>query len=73
MLEAFMKCQQLLTTKEAAAILGVHHHTLTKARSYRTEPMIPFVRVGGTVRYKPDDIEAYIESRTERPDAADAR
>lgn len=68
-----MEIQQLLNTKEAAEILGVHHHSLTKARSYRTEPRIPFVRVGGAIRYRPEDIVAYIESRTQRPDAVETR
>ncbi len=69
-----MQSSKLLTTRQAAEILGIHAHTLTKARCYSVEPKIPFVRVGAAgIRYRPEDVQEYIETRTQRPDAADAR
>jgi excisionase family DNA binding protein len=53
--------EKLLTTKEAAPILGVSVAFLERDRWAGAR--IPFVRVGTrAVRYRPSDLAAYIES-----------
>lgn len=52
----------LLTTEQAAQLLGVSKSYLDNDRSLGAR--IPYVKIGRFVRYKPDDIEAAIESKT---------
>lgn len=49
----------LLTADEAACRLGVSVATLSRWRLRRIH--LPFVRVGSTYRYRPEDVEAAIE------------
>lgn len=49
----------LLSTDELSAYLGVPTRTLEKWRSRRTGPL--FVRVGIHVRYRTEDVDAWIE------------
>ena len=55
---------QLLTTEEAAVILGVSAITLRKARcngKVRAHiPPVPFIELGRTIRYDRDDLREYI-------------
>jgi hypothetical protein len=55
---------QWLLVSEAAAMLGVHPHTLTRGL-----PGLPYMRVGrrGDRRYRLADVERYIASRMVRP------
>ena len=55
---------QLLTEKEAAAYLGVEPQTLC---SWRTTQRynLRFIKVGRLVRYRPEDVEAFQEERTD--------
>ncbi len=55
----------LLTEEEAAARLKVQPSTLTAWR-LRGHPDLPFVRVGRCVRYRPQDIAAFIASHVRR-------
>ena len=50
----------LLTEDEAAALLKLQPATLATWR-VRGRPHLPFVRVGRCVRYRPQDISAFIE------------
>jgi hypothetical protein len=50
----------LLTESEAAKLLKIQPATLATWRS-RGWPHLPFVRVGRCVRYRPQDIVAFIE------------
>lgn len=50
----------LLTEDEAAALLKVQPATLATWR-VRGRPNLPFVRVGRCVRYRQQDISAFIE------------
>ena len=50
----------LLTENEAAALLKVQPATLATWR-VRGRPNLPFVRVGRCVRYRQQDISAFIE------------
>lgn len=53
----------LLTTREAAAFLGVSIAFLERDRWAGAR--IPFVKVGSrAVRYHPDDLQTFIASRT---------
>jgi excisionase family DNA binding protein len=46
----------LLTVPQLAAVLGVHRVTV-----YRLA--IPYVLVGSRRRYRPEDVDAYLEAR----------
>lgn len=52
----------LLTEQELADLLKVAHGTL---RNWRTSggEHIPYVRVGGSVRYRMEDVIAYLDSK----------
>jgi len=52
---------ELLTPTDVSRILGVPEKTLAHWRTQRTGPM--FLRVGVNVRYRPDDLEAWIQQR----------
>lgn len=54
--------QGLLTPEEAAEILGISPGTLTVWRS-TGRYNLPYVKVGRAVRYRPSDIDAFIEGR----------
>jgi len=54
---------RLLTTREAAEILGLQPNTLTYWRS-TGRYSLPFVKSGRLVMYRIEDIEAFIERRT---------
>jgi excisionase family DNA binding protein len=50
----------LLTVARLAELLSVERKTI-----YRLD--IPFVRVGTRRRYRPEDVDAYLEARREEP------
>lgn len=54
---------KLLSAGEAAAILGLKETTLAQFR-WRGDKRLPWVKLGKTIRYKPSDIEAFIERST---------
>lgn len=57
--------QRLLTTQEAASYLGVSKAFLERDRWAGAR--IPFVKVGSRgVRYRPQDLEHYIEQQIRR-------
>lgn len=51
---------KLLTTEELAAWLGIQRCTLEKARSTRLGDFPPYVRIGRAVRYRRNDVEAWL-------------
>lgn len=53
---------QLLDERQAAHLLGCSVHKLQKDR--RKGSPIPFLKIGRCVRYRKEDLEAYIISRT---------
>ena len=57
-----LPANRLLTTNEAAQILGVKPQTLAYWRCVKRYAL-PYVKVGKNCRYKRSDIEAFIESR----------
>lgn len=52
---------KLLTTEEVAAWLGIKKCTLEKARSMRMGNFPPYVRIGRVVRYRPADVEGWLQ------------
>ena len=54
---------KLLTEAEAADYLSVEPQTLCAWRCTRRYNL-PFIKVGRLVRYRPEDLEEFLESRT---------
>lgn len=50
-----------LTIKEVAAQFGFNRRTLYRWRSEKTGP--PYFRLGGAVRYREDELNAWIEAQ----------
>lgn len=59
----------LLTPEQVAELLGVTPHTLAVWRSTGRYDL-PFVKTGRLVRYRPEDVQTFITSRTENRYAA---
>jgi predicted DNA-binding transcriptional regulator AlpA len=59
----------LLTEAQAAEVLGVKPATLTVWRSTHRYPLA-YVKIGGRVRYRAQDITAFLDSRIVRPGEA---
>lgn len=55
--------QQLISPKETAQILGVSVETLSQWRHHKRYNL-PYVKSGSRVRYRKEDIEAFIAART---------
>jgi excisionase family DNA binding protein len=55
--------EQLLTPEEAAEILRVKLSWLYQHTRRRTQDRIPFVKVGRYLRFREQDLVAYIEGR----------
>lgn len=53
---------ELLTTDQVANALGLSSRTLAAWRSSRTNSL-PYVKTGSRVRYRPQDVTAWLESR----------
>jgi predicted DNA-binding transcriptional regulator AlpA len=65
--EGVLACR-LLTSDEAALVLGIPVATLRTWRSRRRGYGPRAVQVGGSIRYRLDDLLAWIEAHTETPD-----
>jgi len=53
---------ELLTPAETAALLGMSKGTLEVWRSTKRYPL-NFVKIGGLVRYRREDVEAFVTAR----------
>ncbi|MBF0638154.1 helix-turn-helix domain-containing protein [Pseudomonas protegens] len=53
----------LLTPAQVATTLGLSHRTLAAWRSSRRNPL-PYLKVGSRVRYRSQDVSAWLESQT---------
>ena len=49
--------------KQAADYLGLNHKTLTARRTNKRYPL-RYIKCGRLVRYRPEDVEAFLEERT---------
>lgn len=58
-----MAFHHLQTTEETAARLGVHPVTLARDRANGCLGGIPCVRMGRTVRYCAEDVDAWLDER----------
>ena len=56
-----MNSTTLLTSEESAEKLGIKPRTLVRWRGYRKGPA--FVKVGRSVRYRQEDLDAWVASR----------
>jgi len=62
--EASQHTSALLTPDETATELRLHPVTLKVARRKKSLDL-PFVRIGGVVRYRREDIDAFIQRHLE--------
>lgn len=64
--EGAVHCQStadLLTTDQVASALGISSRTLAAWRTSRSSSL-PYVKTGSRVRYRPQDIAAWLDSQT---------
>ena len=57
--------ENLLTERQVAALLGVSVQLLRKWRA-QDRPKLPHVKVGRCVRYRTEDVEAFVASCSAR-------
>lgn len=57
---------KLLTPAQAAELLGISVDTLSTWRCKKRYDL-PYVKVGRSVKYREDDVHAFIESRVRKP------
>lgn len=60
--------ETLLTAEEVSPIVGKTVDALRQDR-YKGRGL-PYIKLGGLIRYRASDIEAYLEANTIRPGAA---
>jgi predicted DNA-binding transcriptional regulator AlpA len=60
------RTSRLLDTNEAAEFLGTAPSTLTIWRCTKRYPL-PYIKVGGAVKYRESDLLEFLESRTVHP------
>ena len=60
----------LLTSEQAATFLQLHPNTLANWRSSRRVEL-PYVKVGGAVRYREADLLEFLQQNTTRPPFSD--
>lgn len=63
-----MPSTTLMTPKEVAELIGCHEVTLRRWRLEGKGP--PFIQIVGTVKYRKEDIEEWLEKNTTRPGEA---
>jgi len=63
------KSYELLNQDGAARLINVKSETLAAWRHRRQGP--PYVKIGDLVRYRDDQLHAWIEARTRNPEIAD--
>ncbi len=61
----------LLDTARAAEFLGIAKQTMARWRVDGQGP--PFIKVGGAVRYRPDDLNVWLDARRARHTAESQR
>ncbi len=58
-----MEAVKLLTPRQVADLLQVREQTLATWRCNARHDL-PFVRIGRAIRYRPEDVEKWLASRT---------
>jgi hypothetical protein len=56
--------EQLFTTAQTAKKLNISKGVLQNSRCSGIGVVIPYTRIGGSIRYRQSDIERYIEENT---------
>lgn len=64
--QGFQTLPNFLTTEELSQLLAVSCSQIEKARSNRTEPKIPYVKVGKSVRYSAQAVSDWLDAHTVR-------
>jgi excisionase family DNA binding protein len=59
---------RFLNTSAAAEYIGIKEQTLNNWRATKRQ-IIPFTRIGKLVRYRVEDLDAWLASRTEGAEA----
>ncbi len=54
----------LLTPAEVAAMLKISLHTLASWRRQANPHDLPWIEVGGSIRYRNADVQAWLDKRT---------
>lgn len=57
--------EPLLKPEQVARQLAISENTLSSWRSTKRQPL-PYVKVGGAVRYRPADVAAFVERKAVR-------
>lgn len=60
--------RRLITAKELAEMLSISSRTINRMQS--SGRLIPPIRIGGSVRWRLDEVEQWIGEGCPRPDAA---
>jgi excisionase family DNA binding protein len=53
-----------MNASEVAAYMGIKEKTV---RNWTSKKTIPFTKIGGSVRYKKDDIDEFLKSKSIHP------
>jgi hypothetical protein len=53
----------LYTTDEISEILNISKSSICNSRSRKSETMIPYLKIGRSVRYSANDIENFLKRR----------
>lgn len=56
--------EPLLTPQEVAGLLKISLHTLASWRRQANPHDLPWIEVGGSIRYRRADVEAWLTKRT---------
>ena len=62
-MDTAVEAPKLLTTDQAATHMNIKPQTLIIWRSTKRYPL-PFIRVGRSIRYRVEDLDRWLESRT---------
>ena len=62
--------ENLLTVAEVVELTKLKTPTV---RKYVRLEWIPFIRLGSSIRFRPSEIEAWIEARSHRPEGGEKR
>jgi predicted site-specific integrase-resolvase len=62
-----MADELLINERDAAKVLQIHKVTLATWRHEGRGPT--YIKIGKNIRYRPSDIDVYLEQRTVRPTA----
>ncbi len=57
----------LLTTEDLTQILGISKSKLYRLRSESPESLPPVIRVGSSIRWRPETVAAWLEEQEGKP------